>query len=282
VSAQAERHEFYPLYLARFANSFGAVTLLTLLPTYIGLWEPSGLVVGLFTTALTIASTAAVFPISWAGDRFDKRTVLLVALGLSAVTYVAFGLVDSSLQFIGARFLQGFALVGTGMISLAVVGELAGGGTRAKYIGQANAWRMAAGVIAPLGVGALYARYGFGGVYPLLVGVLLVAAVGVWLFIDPDETTVTGFALADLAVNQRILTLTSFRAQYAVAVTLIRTWVPIYAGVAAARGGLALSAFAVGATITAEKVTNMIGQPLTGRISDRYGRSLFVFAGGTA
>ena len=35
-------------------------------------------------------------------------------------------------------------------------------------------------------------------------------------------------------------------------------------------------------TVAAEKATNMVGQLFTGRLSDRHGRALFVFAGGTA
>ena len=35
-------------------------------------------------------------------------------------------------------------------------------------------------------------------------------------------------------------------------------------------------------TVTAEKATNMVGQLFTGRLSDAYGRSLFVFGGGGA
>jgi MFS family permease len=53
--------------------------------------------------------------------------------------------------------------------------------------------------------------------------------------------------------------------------------VPIYAGVAAAKGGLAYAPLAVSLVITAEKLTNMLCQPFTGRLPDRAGRSLFVF-----
>jgi len=37
---------------------------------------------------------------------------------------------------------------------------------------------------------------------------------------------------------------------------------------------------AVGAVVAAEKFTNMLCQPFTGRLSDRFGRALFVFVGG--
>ncbi|WP_135851549.1 MFS transporter [Halorussus salinus] len=285
-----ENLQFYALYLTRFASGFGFVTLLTLLPKYITLFGASGLVVGLFTTAFTGAQTLATIPLAWAGDRGDKRLVLVGVLGLSVVSYVAFALVSTpaagSWQFIAVRGLQGIAVTGSGLMSLALVGELSPPDGRANHIGKANAWRLAAGILGGLAAGGLYEwgeRVGWGGfdtVYTLLVALLVPAMVGVWYLLDEDETRVRGNPFAGLAFNRRLLTLTSFRAQYAVAVTLVRTWVPIFAGVTAAKGGLAYAPFAVGFVLAAEKVTNMLLQPFTGRLSDRVGRSLFVFVGG--
>jgi len=211
-------------------------------------------------------------------------------LGLSVVSYVAFALVSTpaagSWQFIAVRGLQGIAVTGSGLMSLALVGELSPPDGRANHIGKANAWRLAAGILGGLAAGGLYEwgeRLGLGGfdvVYTLLVALLVPAMVGVWYLLDEDETRVRGNPFAGLAFNRRLLTLTSFRAQYAVAVTLVRTWVPIFAGVTAAKGGLAYAPFAVGFVLAAEKVTNMLLQPFTGRLSDRVGRSLFVFVGG--
>jgi MFS family permease len=276
------RLEFGSLYLTRFASSFGTVTLITLLPTYIDLLDPSGIAIGLFITGISIARTVGVIPLGWAGDRYDKRFLLLVALVISIAAYLLFPLVDSSLGFIGARVLQGFGVLGTGLLGLAIVGELASKDTRANHIGRYNSFRFAAGVAGTLGAGALYDLYGFTPVFGLLAGLLALATLSVWWAIDPDETSVEGFAFTDLAVNRRILTMSAFRAQYAVAVTLVRRWVPILVGVSVARGGLGLSAFVVGVVIASEKFTNMLMQPRTGRLSDRYGRALFVFGGGTA
>ncbi|NEU58634.1 MFS transporter [Halorussus sp. MSC15.2] len=278
----SEQAEFYSLYVTRFAGSLGFITILTLLPTYIDVLDPSGVAVGLFITALSVGRAIAIVPLSWAGDRYDKRTILLIALATSISAYVLFGLISSSLGFIAARTLQGLGIVGTGLISLALVSELAPDGERANVIGKYNSWRMAAGIIGTLGAGLLYQQFGFTPVFSVLALLLAVAFLGVWVFINPDETSMSGFALFDLAVNRRILTLTSFRAQYAVAVTLVRKWVPIYVGVSAVRGGLGLGAFVVGTVIAAEKFTNMLCQPYTGRLSDRYGRALFVFVGGGA
>ncbi len=277
----ADRARFYPLYLTRFVGSLGFIVLLTLLPEYIEQLDATGLVVGLFVTALGIGRGLAVIPLGWAADRYDKRAILLGSLGLSAVAYALFPVVESATGFILARGLQGLGVVGTGMISLALVGELATDDERANQIGKYNSWRMAAGILGTLGAGAAFELYGFGPIFGVVVGLFGLAILGIWLLVD-DESGAVEFAFFDLALNERILTITSFRAQYAVAVTLVRNWVPIFVGVSVARGGLALSAAAVGAVIAAEKFVNMLGQPVTGRLSDRHGRGLFVAAGGTA
>jgi MFS family permease len=277
-----DKAQFLALYFTRFAAGFGYTTLLTLLPFFIEVLEPSALEIGLFTTGLTIAQTIAVVPLAYAGDRYDKRSVLLGSLVVTVGAYVGFILVETSTHFILARGLQGLAITGTGLMTLSLIGELSPPGKRANRIGTANAFRFAAAILGSVAAGGLYQQFGFDTVFTLLLLILLPALLGVWVFVDRDETTVEGFAFTDLAVNDRIVTLSSFRVQYAVAVTMVRTWVPIYAGVAAAKGGLAMGGLAVGIVVAAEKFTNMLFQPHTGRLSDRFGRARFVAFGGTA
>ena len=280
-----ESRELYTLYFTRFANAFGLVTLLTLLPTYIDLLDPQGFVLGMFATGLTLAQAGTVIPVSYLGDRFDKRFILVGGLALAALVYGLFPFVDSSWGFVFVRGLQGVAATVAGLLGLALVGQLARDTERGTTIGTSNAWRFAAAIGGSLSAGFLYDRFGFDAVFGLLMVICSAAALAVWLWVDPDETTTEGFAFADLAMNRRILTITSFRAQYAVAVTLVRTWVPIFAGVAAAKGGLGYNAAINGATAVAvvlavEKFTNMLAQPYTGSLSDRLGRARFVFIGG--
>jgi MFS family permease len=275
-----DRFQFYPLYLTRFVASLGFITLLTLLPNYIEQLGATGVVVGLFVTALGIGRTVALVPLGWAADRYDKRLLLLLSMLLSAISYGLFVFVDSSAGFILARILQGLGIVGTGIISLALVGELAAADERANQIGKYNSWRMAAGIIGTIGAGVLYDAFGFDPIFVVLVVLFVIALFGVWFLVEADDSAIEGFAFFELALNERILTVTSFRAQYAVSVTLVRNWVPIFVGVSVARGGLALSATAVGAVVATEKFTNMLGQPFMGRFSDRYGRGLFIAVGG--
>jgi MFS family permease len=291
VSDGNDTVQFWVLYLTRFAEGFGFVTLLTLLPTYINALDPqartvlgvtvgAGIIIGLYTAGFTLAQTVTVVPLAWAGDRFDKRTLLLIVLGLAAGVYALFPVVDSSASFIIVRAFQGVAVTGTGLMSLSLVGQLAEGGTRAHHIGRANAAAFAASILGALGAGVVYDAVGFTPVFAGIVALLVVVWVGLYTTLNPDPTRVTGFPFSDLAVNRRLLTITTFRAQYAFAVTMVRTWVPIYAGTRVAAGGLGVAATAVAVTVTAEKATNMVGQLLTGRLSDRIGRAPFVFGGG--
>lgn len=274
--------QFSSLYLTRFAGSFGFMTVLTLLPDYIDALGAIGVIIGLFITALELARTVGIVPLGWAGDRYSKRSLLVAALVVSALAYLTLSQVATINGFLAARVLQGLGLTGTGLLGLALVGELAPNDGRANHIGKYNAFRMAAGIAGTLGAGIVFALTGFEVLFGILTALLLIAAVSVWALIDEGETQITGFAFTDLAVNRRIVTLTSFRAQYAVAVTLVRKWVPIFVGVSAAQGGLAFGTVIVGGVLAAEKLTNMLCQPFTGRVSDRQGRALFVFAGGGA
>ncbi len=275
------RVQFYALYLTRFAAGFGFITLATLLPTYLNVLNPqSGVVVGLFVSGLTAAQSIAVVPLAWGGDRYDKRTVLLGSIVVSIAAYVAFPFVESSWGFIAARALQGVALTGTGLITLALVGELSTADTRANHIGKANSARFAASILGSISAATLYQQYGFDVVFGVIVALLVPALFGVLLFVEPDDTRIEGFPFSDLALNRKLLTLTSFRSQFAVAVTMVRNWVVVYAGLKASQGGLTYAALAVSAVLISEKFTNMLFQPHTGRLSDRYGRALFVFCGG--
>ncbi|WP_418284811.1 MFS transporter [Halorubrum sp. DTA46] len=293
MSNADRRSQFWALYVTRFAEGFGFITLITLLGPYINTLDPqattmlglsvsAGFVIGMYTTGFTLAQTVAVVPLAWAGDRFDKRTILLWVLAVGAGVYALFPLVDSSASFILIRALQGIVVTGAGLMTLSLVGQIADVGTRADKIGKANAASFGASILGSLSAGGIYDAVGFGPVFTIIAALMVLAWITTWLFLDADETRVEGFPFSDLAVNRRLITISTFRAQYAFAVTMVRTWIPIYAGTSMLAGGLGVAGIAIAVTVTAEKATNMVGQLFTGRLSDRYGRSLFVFAGGGA
>ncbi|MFB6078871.1 MAG: MFS transporter [Halarchaeum sp.] len=282
MADSTRRSQFLALYLVRFAGRFGFAALVVLLPYYVNQLQVSGLTTGLFYTGFTAAQLAAVVPLAWAGDRYDKRLVILACLGLGGVVYALFTLVSTPGALVGVRAAQGVVVTGISLLTLASVGELSTPGERANHIGKSNAARFAAAIAGSVTAGVLYPLVGFAPVFWILVALYALTFLAVVLVLRPDETVIRGFPFSGLAFNRRIRTLSVFRAQYAVAVTLVRTWVPLFAGVAAARGGLGMVALAVSLVVVAEKLTNLLLQPAIGSLSDRYGRALFVFVGGGA
>ncbi|MFB6253610.1 MAG: MFS transporter, partial [Halobacteriaceae archaeon] len=194
--------QFSSLYLTRFATSFGFMTVLTLLPDYIDTLGATGVTIGLFITTLELARTAGIIPLGWAGDRYSKRIILIGALIISAVAYLSFAHVTTVPSFLAARILQGLGLTGTGMLSLALIGELAPNESRANYIGKYNAFRMAAGIAGTIGASILFTLTGFSILFGLLTILLILAAVSIWLFIDGDKTEIRDFAFTNLALNR--------------------------------------------------------------------------------
>ncbi|MFC7070326.1 MFS transporter [Halobaculum lipolyticum] len=283
TDSSASHLQFWTLYLSRFAGGFGSISLIILFPKLAADLGIEGVGAGLFYTVYTLAQTVMVVPLAWAGDRYDKRLVLLGTLGVGVATYGAFAFAVTEPQLLAVRAAQGIVFTGMGLMTLGLVGELATHGTRANRIGRANAAAFAASIVGGLSAGFLYDYFGGAREVFLIISGLYVLTFGATaLLLSADDTRIEGFPFSDLAVNRRILTLTSFRAQYAVAVTLVRNWIPFFAGYAAINGGLAYPAFAVAVITVSEKFTNMIFQPFTGRLSDSAGRALFVFAGGGA
>nr|WP_277552638.1 MFS transporter [Halobaculum sp. YSMS11] len=283
TDSSASRLQFWTLYLSRFAGGFGSIALIIVLPKIATDLGIDGVAFGLLYTAYTLAQTAAVVPLAWAGDRYDKRLVLLGTLAVGIATYGAFSVVSDNAGLLAVRGMQGIVFTGMGLMTLGLVGELATKQSRANHIGKANAASFAASIIGGLSAGFLYDYFGGSReLFLLITGLYVITFLGTALLLSADETTVKGFPFTDLALNRRILTLTSFRAQYSVAVMMVRNWIPVFAGYAAASGGLAMPAFAVSVITVSEKFTNMLLQPFTGRLSDARGRSLFVFVGGGA
>ena len=76
MSNADDRSRFWALYLTRFAEGLGFITLVTLLPTYINTLDPqattvlgltvgAGFIIKMHTTGFTLAQTAAIVPLAW-------------------------------------------------------------------------------------------------------------------------------------------------------------------------------------------------------------------------
>src|SRR5216683_1426013 len=170
-----QRRTLWTLYVCNLLASVGFWFFLPLLPIFLSRRGGSATLVGAVFAAGLLGSAAIRYPAGWAADRFGTRPVMIAALGLEAVLFLAYLPHLPLFAFIAIRFLLGAAtayMIGT----FDTIWSL--------YMTYRGATTLAVGIsFATFGIPALLvsARAGalgdrFGG-QQLIVGSLLVTAL---------------------------------------------------------------------------------------------------------
>ncbi len=267
----------FGLYLANFAAGFGVAMLSTFIPVYARLYEAHPLWIGMFTTGFAAAGTVTLFPAGWLADRWGQRRVLLGGLLVTLGSTAAFLLVRDVESLTLARVLQGVGTTAAGLTCLSLIGDLAPRDARGKLLGTMNAVESLSSVLGAMAGGWLYLRYGFGLPYGLLMGLTLLAAVLVRRQTPEGTTRFSGFTYRAIVRSRRIQAVVAYRFLFSFGKNLIRTYLPIHAGLV-----LAMDSFQVGTIIAAERLMNMVTQRFGGTLADRYGRLPVVTLGTAA
>ncbi len=266
---------YLSLYLSRFALGLGASMLLTFIPIYTDILDATPFWIGMFTTGYAASGLVTILPLGWISDRYSKKLVLLWGTIASLLSYILFMFVIDEYSLTAARILQGIAVTAGGMTGLALIGELVPHQQRGRLIGIYNAIRNLSSAVGSVVGGWLYIQFGFSVPYLLLIVLTAASVLLIYYRLPPDETSIAGFTYGLVLSNKRIQAMASFRVFYSFAVMMVRTYIPIYAGVT-----LGFNPVQVGSIIASEKVLNMALQPFTGHLSDRFGRFPLVLIGG--
>lgn len=230
--------------------------------------------IGLALTGMWAAYALIQFPSGVFGDRFGERRVILAALSLTAAASILLAFATSFATFALFTVLLGLA---AGLHYTVATTFLA---KQFDEIGRAIGVHVAggplAGLVAPVAAVAIGARYGW------RVGLLLGAVVGIPVFAlfawrvretpptYPDRAMTERFELAPLAEllsRPRIVYTTGLAIcgafTWQATASFLPTFLIEYRGFSQAVSGVLFSAYFVihGAT-----------QPLTGWLSDRFGR----------
>lgn len=265
---------FLGLYVANFAAGFGVAMLATFIPVYARLFDAHPLWIGMFTTSFAAAGTLALLPVGWLADRWGQRRVLLAGLVVTLCSTVAFFFVRDAQALTLVRVLQGIGTTAAGLTCLSLVGDLAPKYARGRLLGTMNAVESLSAVLGAMAGGWLYLRYGFGLPYLLLTGMTTVAAAGVARLTPAQTSRFIGFTYGAIVRSPRIQAVASYRFLFSFGKNLMRTYLPVYAGVT-----LSMDSFQIGTIIAAERFTNMLAQRYGGALSDAYGRLPLVAVG---
>jgi MFS family permease len=166
------RKQLGVLMATAFVDMVGFAMIFPLLPFYAVRLGGEGLawLVGPMVASFSVAQLASAPVWGKLSDRYGRRPMLLIGLGLSCVAYVVFGLADAVWLLFASRVVQGLGGGTTGVIQ-AYVSEVTVPAQRARGLGWISA-ATSAGVMVGPGIGSL-AFAQFGPVGPGLAAALL-------------------------------------------------------------------------------------------------------------
>ena len=137
-----------------------------------GIETLAGLVVSL--PSLAVVLTAALF--GWAADRFERRSVLIVALVAYALGGASGALADTMPQILAGRLLLGVGVAGALTVATQTAADLWHGADRARFMGWQGAAISAAGIVSVV-TGGLLAELSWRAPFAIYLLALPVAAL---------------------------------------------------------------------------------------------------------
>lgn len=264
----------YPLqfWLAALAGSLSFLSLtliLVPLPLYVqeigGDPAQIGLVVG-------IAALSSLLSRPYVGRMVDlrgKKPVLLVGIIIFIITPLLYGLANSIPLLLLVRFIQGFAISTVTTAMTPLLADMVSPGRRGAALGLAAGFIPVAVIIGPPIGSGIQATLGF---FPLFIAASLGSVLALLLVLpvaepprsedDPPETKRESFSEVLRWRGVWVPSLLSF--VRALAWGAIVSFLPLFA--------LASGIDNPGLFFTGYGVAFMLGTPVVGRLSDRWGR----------
>jgi DHA1 family multidrug resistance protein-like MFS transporter len=274
--------EFVALASTAFARSQAFSTILIALALYADIFGTSSTVEGLFGTAFALVQLLIVLPLGRAVDTHNAKRFLVAGLAVNVLAFVGFALVDSSIDVVLVRVVQGAGASILWIAGSAVVGELSPGDERGRWLGTYNQVTAFSSLAGDLIGGFLLFAYGFSLTYAVLSLVTILATLAVLAFLrdnpggrtDPEEATGVE-TLRTLLDRTAIRALVIFRLGFGFGKMAVITFLPIYA-----HTEFGMNPLMVGGILAGGKLTKSLLQGVVGSYTDRVGhRHHFVIAG---
>lgn len=245
--------------------------------------------VGFIAAASTVVGIVVSIPAGILSDLIGRRKVLLLSMVVFATAPFLYLLVQSPWQLVLVRIYHGLATAILGPVAMATVADLydAGRGEKMAWYSSAT---MVGRFIAPTVGGLLIFGDNFRWVYLAdgVAGVLALLAALQLPRVDnqPAESAHKAQAglraswgavrqdLGALLRNARLLSTSLIEATQYFAFGFVEVYLPIYL-----KENLGLETWQIGTLFTAQVVMAAVSKPLSGRLSDRFGRAPMISAG---
>ena len=263
--------EFAALAGTTFARSQAYSTILIALALYADLFRTTGTVEGLFGTAFAVVQLLIVVPLGRRVDRGNAKRYLLGGLALNLAVFVGFALVESAVQVILVRMLQGLGASVLWITGSTVVGEISPEDGSGRWLGAYNQVAAVSSLAGDLVGGYLLFAHGFTLAYAVLSAVTVAAFLLVWRALrdDPGGGSHDGGGIETvqaLVARPTIRPLVVFRATFSAGKMIVIIFLPILASTE-----FSIGAFAIGWILAGGKLTKSLLQGYVGDLTDRVG-----------
>jgi MFS family permease len=259
-----QRRTLLTLYACNLLASVGFWFFLPLLPIFLSRRGGSATLVGGVFAAGLLASAAVRYPAGWAADRFGTRPVMIAALGLEAVLFLAYLPNLPLYAFIAIRFLHGAAAGAFWPAANGLIAEVAPPKELGKAFGLMQSTNMAGIIIGPA-IGGLIALFNLTVVFVVAALVSGLAAVVILTIPNVRIEPTTEPPVGALCIARALLPLIVLGAGTAY---MIGTFDTIWSLYMTDRGATTL---AVGISFATFGIPALLVSARAGALGDRFG-----------
>ena len=261
-----QRRILWTLYGSNFITSVGMWFFLPLLPIFIGRRGGSAALVGAVFAAGLLANAAIRYPAGWAADRFGTRVVMVGAMAVYALLFLAYLLPLPVGLLVGLRFLHGAAAGAFWPAANGLIAEATPPDGRGRAYGIMQSTNMAGMLLGPA-VGGFVALFNLGAVFVMSAVTCAVAAVALGMLPGARVEQPVGLPAPQRAMTiaRRLLPLLVLGAGTSYMIGTFDTIWPLYLTF---RGA---STLAVGLSFTAFALPAMLLSAQAGSLGDRLG-----------
>jgi MFS family permease len=260
-----KRRTLWTLYFGNLLTSIGLWFFLPLLPIFIGRRGGSAALVGAVFAAGLLANAAIRYPAGWAADRFGTRPVMVGAMAVYAVLYLAYLLPLPLPAFVALRFIHGAAAGAFWPAANGLIAEVTPPNQRGRAFGTMQSTNMAGMLLGPA-IGGFVALFNLNAVFAIsavacgLATLALATLPSVRVDAHVETTPVRAVVIA-----RKLMPLLLLGAGTSYMIGTFDTIWPLYI---TSRGG---NTFAVGLSFMAFAVPATLLSARAGALGDRFG-----------
>src|SRR5216684_77097 len=259
-----QRRTLWTLYACNLLASVGFWFFLPLLPIFLSRRGGSAALVGAVFAAGLLASAAIRYPAGWAADRFGTRPVMIAALGLEAVLFLAYLPHLPLYAFVAIRFLHGAAAGAFWPAANGLIAEVAPPKELGKAFGHMQSTNMVGIIIGPA-IGGLIALVDLSVVFVVAALVSGLAAVAILTIRNVRVEPTTEPPVGALSMARALLPLIVLGAGTSY---MIGTFDTIWSLYMTSRGATTL---AVGISFATFGIPALLVSARAGALGDRFG-----------